>query len=153
MSHGKGLKPASQKVVKVGMLQEEFGKFGKALLYEVATGMQRTENEYYRPRFEALEWAVKPWWKKLWIRLTVGTWLGKKKEEDAPQPEKAPETAVPEPETASEGPPQGDSEGDSGPKETPTEERQTRTCARCSRLFVVHGPERICPICVAEDNR
>ena len=123
------------------------------------------DNQYYSPRLEALEWAVKPWWKKIWLRLTVGTWigdLGKKKEEPqedgqerAPGPNQEAGPDNPEDEAAvAQGSPRPVNPPEAAqPAEEPTEEKTTRTCARCMAPFIIHGPERICPVCVLKDDQ
>ena len=125
-------------LVTMAELQKQFNGFAQHVFRELAMVHTRT----YEPRFEALEWAVKPWWKKLWFRLTVGTWLERKPKvaeevpEEPSQPELVPETVDLESETVPE-----------EPSEPETPERQTRICATCGTPFVVHGAHRICPVC------
>ena len=145
-----GNKPkGGQTHVKVRMLEDTLEAFKSEIGRSVSIWWVREQE----PRIQQLIWASAPWYKKLLVRLArsrIGRWFTRKfgpkpvqnqasdgqthtsHLEEVPRPEKVPETADSEPEKV---------------PETPSEERQTRTCAKCGKMFIVHGPDRICPVC------
>ncbi len=126
-------------VVRAGNMDETLARF----MGEVGHQTIGWYGQNIEPRLRALEWRALPWYRKRWYRFLgsklvrwfaktkLGLWftakVGKKQPapESPPQPDEVPETA----------------------------ERQTRACAKCGKMFIVHDQSRICPVCVAEANR
>ena len=136
-----GSKPkGSQTQVRVGALEDTLESYtsetGRRLSAWFA-GVVHPILMDFEGRIAALEL---PWYKKLWLRFAARTRPDVVEapavSKDSPQPIKVAETVDPE------------------PKKSPaTPQRETRTCAKCGKLFIVHNQSRICPICVAKDGQ